>query len=56
VPEVGVLDLLRFHRWTIGWAWTSDYGSPDDPDEFATLLAWSPYHNVREGRRTRRRC
>jgi prolyl oligopeptidase len=47
VPEVGVLDLLRFHRWTIGWAWISDYGSPDDPDEFATLLAWSPYHNVR---------
>jgi prolyl oligopeptidase len=48
VPEVGVLDLLRFHRWTIGWAWTSDYGSPDDPDEFATLLAWSPYHNLRD--------
>jgi prolyl oligopeptidase len=49
VPEVGVLDLLRFHRWTIGWAWISDYGSPDDPEEFATLLAWSPYHNLREG-------
>lgn len=48
VPEVGVLDLLRFHRWTIGWAWTSDYGSPDDPDDLAALLAWSPYHNVGE--------
>jgi prolyl oligopeptidase len=48
VPEVGVLDLVRFHRWTIGWAWVSDYGSPDDPDALATLLAWSPYHNVRE--------
>jgi prolyl oligopeptidase len=48
VPEVGVLDLLRFHLWTIGWAWISDYGSPDDPGEFATLLAWSPYHNLRD--------
>lgn len=47
-PEVGVLDLLRFHRWTIGWAWVSDYGSPEDPRELATLLAWSPYHNVRD--------
>ena len=46
VPEVGVLDLLRFDRWTIGWAWVSDYGSPDDPEDLATLLAWSPYHNV----------
>ena len=48
VPEVGVLDLVRFHRWTIGWAWVSDYGSPEDPEELATLLAWSPYHNVRD--------
>lgn len=47
-PEVGVHDLLRFHRWTIGWAWVSDYGSPDEPEDLATLLAWSPYHNVRE--------
>lgn len=50
VPEVGVLDLVRFHRWTIGWAWISDYGSPEDPAELATLLAWSPYHNVEPGR------
>jgi prolyl oligopeptidase len=48
---VGVLDLLRFHRWTIGWAWTSDYGSPDDPADFATLRAYSPYHNLRRGER-----
>ncbi|MEX2550307.1 MAG: prolyl oligopeptidase family serine peptidase, partial [Nitriliruptoraceae bacterium] len=50
VPEVGVLDLTRFHRFTIGWAWTSDYGSPDDPDDLETLLAYSPYHNLEVGR------
>jgi len=49
VPVVGVLDMLRFHKWTIGWAWTSDYGSPDDPEQFRALLAYSPYHNVRAG-------
>lgn len=49
VPSVGVLDMLRFHRFTIGWAWVSDYGSPDQPEEFAALRAYSPYHNVRPG-------
>jgi prolyl oligopeptidase len=49
VPEVGVLDLIRFHRFTIGWAWTSDYGSPDDPDDLAVLLRYSPYHRVQPG-------
>lgn len=51
LPNVGVLDMLRFHKFTIGWAWVSDYGSPEDPHEFETLLAYSPYHNVREGTR-----
>ena len=49
VAEVGVLDMLRFHRFTIGWGWTSDYGSADDPEQFRTLLAYSPLHNLRPG-------
>ncbi|MEO5964065.1 MAG: prolyl oligopeptidase family serine peptidase, partial [Candidatus Limnocylindrales bacterium] len=49
VPEVGVMDMLRFHRFTVGWGWTSDYGCPDDPDEFRWLHAYSPLHNIREG-------
>ncbi|MFW5697352.1 MAG: prolyl oligopeptidase family serine peptidase [Fimbriimonadaceae bacterium] len=49
VPTVGVLDMLRFNKFTIGWAWESDYGSPQDPEEFRALYAYSPYHNVREG-------
>jgi prolyl oligopeptidase len=49
VPSVGVLDMLRFHQFTIGWAWVSDYGSADDPEQFRTLLAYSPLHNCRPG-------
>jgi prolyl oligopeptidase len=50
VPEVGVMDMLRFHRFTVGWGWTSDYGSSDDPEHFRTLLGYSPLHNLRAGR------
>jgi prolyl oligopeptidase len=48
VPEVGVLDMLRFHRFTIGWAWTADFGDPDDETAFGWLVSYSPLHNVRD--------
>ena len=47
LPAVGVMDMLRFHKFTIGWAWVSDYGSAENADEFETLRAYSPYHNLR---------
>jgi prolyl oligopeptidase len=51
IPEVGVLDMLRYHTFTIGWAWASEYGTSADPQQFAWLRAWSPLHNVGTGRR-----
>ncbi len=49
LPAVGVMDMLRFNKFTRGWAWTSDYGSPEDPAEFTALYAYSPYHQLKPG-------
>ncbi len=49
LPAVGVMDMLRFNQFTIGWAWESDYGSPKNADEFKALFAYSPYHNLKPG-------
>ncbi|MCU0333627.1 MAG: prolyl oligopeptidase family serine peptidase [Chitinophagaceae bacterium] len=49
LPAVGVLDMLRYHKFTIGWAWAVEYGSADNADQFAYLYKYSPLHNLKDG-------
>ena len=49
VPQVAVMDMLRFQKFTIGWNWIADYGSSDNPEEFPVLYGYSPLHNIRAG-------
>jgi prolyl oligopeptidase len=49
LPAVGVMDMLRFHKFTIGWAWVTEYGSADSAAQFPYLYKYSPYHNLRPG-------
>ena len=49
LPAVGVMEMLRFQKFTIGWAWTSDYGSSENKNDFPFLYAYSPLHHIAKG-------
>src|SRR5574343_514898 len=49
IPAVGVLDMLKYHKFTIGWGWAVEYGSSDNKEQFAYLMKYSPLHNVKSG-------
>lgn len=49
LPAVGVMDMLRYHKFTIGWAWATEYGSSDEEDQIDNLLSYSPLHNLKPG-------
>lgn len=49
IPEVGVMDMLRFHKFTLGWGWMVEYGNPEQEADFKNIIKYSPLHNLKKG-------